>query len=150
MRTILEHAEPRTNNECPIELAIEYKDKKIQSKRHDYELLVRMTNKGTKPISDWHVDVECPTRLLEPQVRLLEVRERSDANRTFLRSTKETHQGVIYPGDTKLVMSLDYRIDDELYRSRGNLFDQLITATAYMGGTVAARTQRPVRELQNF
>jgi hypothetical protein len=149
LRTILAQAEPKASSGYPIELEIAYKNKKIRSERHDYELLVKMTNKGTKPISDWHVDVECPTRLLEPPGRLLEVRERSDSSRTFLRATLETHPGVIYPGDAKLV-SIDYRIDHDLYWNWGNLSNEFITATAYVGGSIAASAEKKVWDLQIF
>ena len=150
LRIILEQAEPKDDSKHPVELQIAYTDKKIQSERHDYLLLVKLTNKGTKPISEWHVDVQFPTPLLEPQRRLLEVPERNDSSHTFLRSTQITHPGLIYPGDTKVVMGIDYRIDNDLYTSRGDLFDHLITATAYVDGMVAASVKTPVREFQKF
>jgi hypothetical protein len=135
----------------PVALYIDHKDKLIRGERHDYQLQVVIKNTGTKPIKEWHVDVDFPTPLLDPDVsQLLCVPERSDHERTLFRVTQDEHSKNIYPGDKKLVMTIDYRVDKELYWSRGDLLDQWVTSTAYIDGDVAATAEKSVRDLQNF
>ncbi|MBI1895291.1 MAG: hypothetical protein HYZ57_10490 [Acidobacteria bacterium] len=68
----------------PVELSMEYHKVKIRSERHDYQLQVRLKNAGTKPITDWHVDVSMPTRLLESStIFAARVPERSNAEQTL-------------------------------------------------------------------
>lgn len=138
-------------SEYPVELAIDYNEERRQSERHDYKLRVTLKNAGTRPIIEWHVDVEIPTVLLERAQNLaLRVAERSDHERTFLRATQANHRGPIYPGDTQLVMAIDYRIDNEIYTNRGDLFERSVMANAYVHGELAAAAKRSVRDLQVF
>jgi len=135
----------------PVELSMEYQKVKILSERHDYRLQVRLKNTGTKPITEWHVDVNMPTRLLEPGViYAIRVPERSNENQSLFRATQDTHGGPIYPGDSKLVMAVDYHVDVAISRDLRGLFDQKVSTIAYIHGEVAATTERVVRELQNF
>jgi hypothetical protein len=135
----------------PAELSITYKKLKIQSERHDYQLEVKLTNKGNKAFTEWNVDVRIPTRLVEsPYSFALLVRERSDERQTLLRATQHTHRTAIYPGDTKLVMTIDYRVDSAIFHDLRGLFDERVTAVAYVHGEIAATAEKVVRDLQIF
>jgi hypothetical protein len=68
----------------------------------------------------------------------------------FLRASQRGHKGPIYPGDPKLVMTVDYHVDDEIFHDQAGLFDKTITATAYVHGELAATVERRVKNLQNF
>ncbi len=148
---ILNEAESSPGGEDPVELALTYTEKRIESERHDYQLQISLTNVGTTTIEEWHVDVEIPTRLPEPGVtRTARVPERSDQNQTLMRATRLTHRGDIYPGDTRLAMTIDYRVDREIFENRQGLFEQPVTAKAYVHGELGATTAELVRNLQNF
>lgn len=58
----------RTEPSNPIEMTIDYKNVKIESQRHDYLLIVTLTNQGPEPVVDYHVDLEFPVELVnEPE-----------------------------------------------------------------------------------
>jgi len=87
---------------------LEYLKVKISSERRDYQLQVRLKNTSTRPITEWHVDVSMPTRLLETgTIFAARVPERSIAEQALFRGTSKTHGGVIYPGDPRLVLTID-------------------------------------------
>jgi len=135
----------------PIILSMDYKRINIESKRHDYQLQVSLKNDGTNNISDWHVDVLFPTTLLDPSVTYaLAVQERSDHISTLFRSNQDTHPGVIYPGDKKTVMSIDYYIDTNIFRTRQDLFQNKVSAISYVHGQKAANIEKEVSELQIY
>lgn len=135
----------------PVSLTIEYDEIGIESKRHDYQLQVVLKNEGTSDITEWHVDVVFPTALLDPSARYaLAVPERSDHKDTLFRSSQETLPGVIYPGDEKTVMTIDYYIDSNIYRLRWDLFQGKARAISFIGGQQVASAEKSVSELQNF
>lgn len=137
--------------EYPVEITIGYQKITATPERHDYKLKVTLKNIGGKPITQWHVDVEFPTPLLYPNVTYhLRVPDRSDRERALFRVTQDHHHDAIYPGDTKLVMSIDYRVDREIFWSQHSLFDQRVTATAYVHGELAATAEQVVKNLQFF
>jgi hypothetical protein len=47
-------------------------------------------------------------------------------------------------------MQISYRMTHELYYGRGQLFDQAVSARAYVQGAMAADIKKTVGELQNF
>lgn len=148
---VLAEGDFEPNTECPVEIEIEYKKINIQPKRHDYRLQVSLKNISTKPISEWHVDVGVPTWLLAPTVTYhLKVTERSDSEQTLFRSTHQTHNGIIYPGDSKLILSIDYYVDDAIYSKLHDLFSKKILATAYVHGELSATSEKTFSNLQNF
>ncbi|MBI1895292.1 MAG: hypothetical protein HYZ57_10495 [Acidobacteria bacterium] len=67
-----------------------------------------------------------------------------------VRGTPKTHGGVIYPGDTRLALTIDYYVDDALYHDLRGLFDERVTATAYVHGEIAATAEKIVRDIQIF
>jgi hypothetical protein len=147
---VLMDADMRPVVAFPVELSLEYLKAKTSSERHDYRLQVTLKNTGTKPIAEWHVDVSMPTRLLDPgRVYTSRVSGRSDEKQTLFRAAYDSTGGVIYPGDTRLVMALDYHMDHAIFRDLRGLFDEKVIATANIYGEITA-IERVVRDLQNF
>jgi hypothetical protein len=62
---VLGNADIRPVTSFLVELFLEYQKVKIRPERHDYQRRVTLKNAGTRPITEWHVDVSMPTRLLE-------------------------------------------------------------------------------------
>jgi hypothetical protein len=148
---IMQEIETKPISQYPVELLISYINKKITADRHDYTLRMVLENNGDKVIKEWHVDVIIPTQLLDPLTKyMLKIESKSDNKLSFFRSTQNTHSAEIYPGDKKIVMDIDYRVDNPLFFKRGNLFNERVIATAYIHGAKAAVTERIVEELQCF
>lgn len=150
---ILQEQGQITAHEWPVELTISYSydNQSISQERHDYQLQVKFKNIGTQSITQWHVDLEIPTRLLEPNVaQVLRVPGRNDQEQTLLRATQDTHPGVVYPGDTKLAMIIDYRVDGDIYENQRGLFEQRVSAVAYVNEEIGAVAERAVSDLNIF
>lgn len=148
---ILAQDDFKPKTKYPSEIEITYQKVNITQKRHDYDLKVFLKNMGTSPISEWHVDIKVPTKIIPENVTYgLQVADRSDSVQSFFRSSNKTHGAPIYPGDSKLVFALDYFIDDNIYNNRDDVFDKKIVATGYVHGELVATKEYTVRELQNF
>lgn len=133
------------------ELGLSYRELRIGSERHDYRLEVALSNLGSEPITRYHVDLEMPARIAEqPRTNVLYVRDRSSADIAFFRVSDRNHREPIYPGDTKLIGTFEYFVDNDLFWNRGNLFEQGIRATLYRPGFQPVSVERPVGDLQNF
>lgn len=148
---MLTQLEQQSRASYPVALGVSYEKKRITRERHDYELHVKLSNEGSKPITEWHVDVEFPTRLLNPHTIFdKKVQDRSDELVTLFRATRDSRQSDIYPGDTKVVIKVPYWVDYTIFRDPRGVFDQNVVATAYVHGELVAVAERVVRELQNF
>lgn len=118
--------------ESSSEIEISYEEVVIRSERHDYRLLIKLRNLGTEPLGAYHVDLEMPARVIErSHENILYVPDRSSQTISFFRVTGKHESGEIYPGDTKVVMSIAYFMDTKMYFGGGNLFAQLVRATLY-------------------
>jgi hypothetical protein len=124
---------------------------RISAERHDYRLEITITNLGSEPIAKFHVDIEMPARIAEqPRTSVLYVPERSSSDAAFFRVSERNHRDPIYPGDTKLIASVEYFIDSDIFWNRAGLFDQAIRATLYRPGFQPVVVERPVGDLQIF
>ena len=135
----------------PVTLSIGYNKIRIESKRHDYLLQIALKNVGPSNISDWHVDVFFPTQLMDPKVTYtLKLPENSDIVYSLLRSTHNTHPGIICPGDNKIIMALEYYVDTNIYLMRRVLFRYKVTATCYVHEHRVGIAERTVNDLHIF
>jgi len=151
LRTILPtwravHTQPN------LGLDLIYEKKNITSKRHDYQLVVLLMNKGSKPVVDWHIDLEFPTALLEyPEQNRHFVGTRSSKTHSFFRVRQHDHGTVLYPGDTLRAIVIEYFVDDKIYMQKHDLFDTTVRATLYSEGIERPEmTEKRVWELQEF
>jgi hypothetical protein len=133
------------------DLAIKYKEKRITQQRHDYELVVLLTNRGTEPISSYHVDLEFPFALLErPTDNMLFVPDRSSVSQGFFRVTQDAQRRQIFPGDTLQVLSIEYYVDTSIFFERQQLLQETVRATLYMPSAEPQVFERSMAELQVF
>jgi hypothetical protein len=147
---ILSDTPAQRSAEYPVVLAIGYQEVKKSSERHEYQLQVTLKNIGTRVISEWHVDVEFPTPLLLPVTYAFRVDSRSDRQRSLFRTSQDSHRGSIYPGDTKLALTVDYVVDERTFAKRATLFKQSVVAAAYAHGQQVATANKVVEDLQHF
>jgi hypothetical protein len=140
----------RSPEDC-AELALSYRELRIDSERHDYRLDVTIANLGSEPIAKYHVDLEMPARIAEqPRTSVLYVPDRSSSDVAFFRISDRNHREPIYPGDTKLVGTVGYFVDSKIFWSRGNLFERSIRATLYRPGFRPVAVERSVGDGQVF
>lgn len=135
-----------------LDLALIYEKKNnITSNRHDYTLVVLLTNNGGQPVDDWHIDLEFPRALLEhPEQDRHFVGARSNKICSFFRVKQFDHGTVLYPGDTLRAIAIDYFVDNEIFMRRHDLFETTVRATLYCKGIEPKLAERRVSELQMF
>jgi hypothetical protein len=131
---------------------IEHQEIRATQQRHDYRLLVVVDNTGTKPIADYHVDLEFPSMMLDPAIHhALQVRDRTTKTHSLFRVTAKDHlNNPIYPKDKKIVMSVDYFMNSELYELEDQLFKETARATLYVDGNPPQIAEKPISQLQNI
>ena len=128
-----------------------YKEKNIQSDHHDYQLIVEFTNPTNNSITEWHVDVKFPTLLLPRNVtHFLKVPNRSDNEYTLLRSSNDTHKSIIYPGDKKVAMIIDYYMDSNIYHNGNNILNKNVVACLFINGEIIKTEEILVKKIQRF
>lgn len=137
--------------ENSAELEISYKKVKVLSERHDYLLEIKLRNLGNEPLVTYHIDVELPARVIERlQENQFYVQERSSQTMSFFRAIHRNESAKVYPGDTKIVMSIPYYMDHGIYFNRGNLFVQIVRATLYRPDFRPLTVEKLFGELQCF
>ncbi len=138
-------------NHTSLNLTLIYERKNITQKRHDYQLVVQLTNSGSKPVNDWHIDIEFPTALLEhPERDRHFVSTRSNKTNSFFRVKQYDHGTVLFPGDTLRAITIDYFVNDEIYTQRHDLFKNTVRATLYSEGIGPKVAEKTIAELQVF
>jgi hypothetical protein len=150
--SMVQELEQKPANDYSAVLRIERIDKQTSTDNHEYELRVTLENNGSKNIHDWHVDLVFPTILLKPSVKYSRaVASRSDEKETLFRSSQNSHPGVIYPGDHKLVLTIDYRMNDDIYWNHQEVYKQTVKATAYVHDEKVATLEKDMEpEILNF
>lgn len=120
------------------EIDISYAKKQITGERHDYRLQVTLTNRGTEPLGAYNIDLVMPALVVSrPEAQPSYVQENSTRDVAFFRVSSRNSEQQIYPGDTKLVMSISYYVDNVIYlnrRSGRDLFKEPVKATLYHYG----------------
>jgi len=144
------------------EIDISYARKRITSERHDYCLRVTLTNRGTEPLGDYHIDLTMPALVVSsPEAHPLFVRENSTRAVAFFRVSSRNIEQQIYPGETKLAISIPYYVDDDIYwgnHDRGwlnrrnclDLFKQPVKAALYHYGFRPLTLERCFGDFQIF
>ncbi len=133
------------------ELEISYARVQIESKRHDYRLEVRLTNRGIEPLGAYHVDLEMPSLVVASQENQPHyVPDRSTQKVAFFRVASTMGEPEVYPGDAKIVMSISYYVDQDIFRHRGDLFQQILKVTLYRRGFAPFALARPFGDFQIF
>jgi len=133
------------------EIDITYITEHSRSERHDYELQIKLTNRGEEPINSYFVEVEMPSLVINrAEDNPAYVHDRSSRRSAFFRSISENKDGSIFPGDTKVIFSIKYYIDDDIFSSRGDLFRTPVKVKLYRQGLQSIILEKPFEELQFF
>jgi len=143
------------------EIDISYTRERITAERHDYCLRVALTNRGTEPLGAYHVDLVMPALVISsPEAQPSYVQENSTRDVAFFRVSSRNSEQEIYPGDTKLVMSISYYVDNDIYqgnfwrlfnsRSGRDLLKEPVKATLYHYGFRPLTLERCFGDFQVF
>jgi len=133
----------------PVEIRFDRRSDFGDGRRHEYRLSAMLKNVGNEVLDDWSIDIAFPHRvLLSRSVGSLSTERRGD--HVVLRQTQANHSGPLYPESERELIVVDYFMDDEVYHSRGSLFDQDVTVSFYSGKRLIARKTQKFGELQNF
>ena len=134
-----------------IDLAIEYEKIRITQERHDYRLVILLTNRGVDAVDRYQVDIEFPSDLLDrPRDSVHFVPERSTRSRGFFRVTQDAHRQKMFSGDTFRVLSVEYFVDNHIYFERSELLKETVRATLIVPGAGSLVVERSMAELQIF
>ena len=134
----------------PLSVAIKYERVNIRSERHDYRLVVLLTNIGTSPVSKYHIDIEFPAGLIENAQNLDHyVPSRAAHHYSFFRVTQKTISE-IFPGDSYAIMKIPYYVDDEIFDHRGSLLKSIVKVSVYTEGYAPKVIEKSMAELQIF
>lgn len=118
--------------------------------RQQYQLKFYIRNHGSNPISDYHLEVEFPAAFLhEGWHPTWEELERQSNTHRFFRMTQALYTGdpskwKLYGGDTRLLLTIDYHIDEK--NDRSDILAQSIWATTYAEEIVIQRVERPMSD----
>ncbi len=134
------------------EIEISFRSEQENGERHDYRLEITVRNVGTEPLGAFHVDVQMPARVVhQPEHNSLYVRDRSNREIAFFRCTSEDPRGeTIYPGDARVVMTVNYFVVTRIFQQRGEIFNQPVKATLYQRGFRPVTVTQTFRDLQWF
>jgi hypothetical protein len=156
----LEEVEGRAGRQLTdysADIDITYLKKKIDGERHDYGLQVTLANHGIEPIGPYHVDLTMPAIVVEnPKAQPSYVPENSTRDDAFFRVSHREINREIYPGDSRIVLSIPYYIDRKIYwgryerGGRRDLFSRLVRVTLYHYGFQPLTVETPFRDFQNF
>ena len=136
-----------------LQIDIEYEKIKIKSERHDYRLLVLVTNNSSRTFELGHIDVEFPSDLaVSPEEHPMHDPDRSNSLTIFFRAKREDLPEKYYPGDKKVGLKIDYFVDQDIFENRGQLFDRTVKATGYSLDDIEPplMAEKPIAQLQIF
>lgn len=133
------------------ELSLSFKKAHITGERHDYELSVIVSNKGSEPLGQFHVDLEMPAKIIEyPERCGSYLRDRSRNGMTFFRFVFAGGENDIFPGDDVSVLIVPYYMDREIFDDKGHVMNRPVIATLYRRGFRPVIIEQPFSEFQIF
>jgi hypothetical protein len=143
------------------EIDISYAKERIRAERHDYCLRVTLTNRGIEPLGDYHIDLTMPALIVSRlKAQPWYVQEKSTPDVAFFRVSSADSEQRIYPGDTKLVISIPYYVDHDIYwgnkggwsnrRNCEGIFKQPVKVTLYHYGFRPLTLERCFGDFQIF
>ena len=147
----IEGTAERQSTDLSVKIELSCEKQRIETERHDYSLQVKLVNLGTEPLGPYHITLEMPARVVNcAHDQPLYVPDRSTPDVAFFRVTSTNDPSEIYPGDTKLVMSVNYYMDNDLYGDHVYLYEQPVRGTLYRSGVQPSTLERRFEEFQIF
>ncbi|MBI2166509.1 MAG: hypothetical protein HYU29_08950 [Chloroflexi bacterium] len=134
-----------------VEVALRRIDVSIGARQHNYRLEVVAMNLAARPIGDYHVDLAFPRAVVPtPERHPLYVENRSSPAVAFFRYAAVAPKHAIFPGDSAVLITLDYEMNEALFWNRNNLFQFLVIVSMYCGGAPLVVLETPFEQLQRY
>ncbi len=142
---------PEQAHENPLGVALKYRKKSITPERHDYQLLVLLTNTGPEPIYKYQVDLEFPNGLVEnPEEITFLAPDRTTDSHLFFRIDVQDHTKTIYQGGSRTVVEIPYLVNQHIFQNRGDLLSATVKATVFVQGFPPRVVEKSMAELQIY
>ena len=132
-----------------LSLSLRYEKKSITQERHEYDFIVEIENKSNVKIDDYHVDLEFPNAILPNHNFVHEVKERSTNSHIFLRAPPKGQVATMYPGDTKIILRVNYYVDKVIFDNK-SLLELPIKAVLYDKENLLQIKTMQFSEIQNY
>jgi len=134
-----------------VEVVLYKNDVLISGDLHKYRLDVVATNLASRPIGDYHIDLAFPRAVVPmPERHPMYVENRSSREIAFFRCASSSCKLTIFPGDSVLLIAVDYEMNHKLFQNRGNLLSFMVTASMYCGRAPPMVVEIPFNDLQCF
>jgi hypothetical protein len=132
------------------QLKLSYEKVKITGERHDYMLVVGVTNSGTTRLTEYQIDLLFPDAFLSQTMQYgHEVHDRRTGTHRMFRLSEQEHRNApIFPGDTMRIFTLPYFVDQTNFDSKA--MEQMVAATLRLGKEKPIVEERPIRDFQIF
>jgi len=132
---------------------VTYEPVSINRDEHKYVLSVLLVNRGTQSAADYEVDLLFPTVFFWNQGAYHRIDMRhSTPTHSFIR-IPHIEGGLrpgelFYPGTSRRVLTLEYHVDDKLFRS-GDLQSE-VSVVVRSGNMAPQRCAKPMSDLSHF
>jgi hypothetical protein len=141
--------ENENNKINPIDISLDYKTLNYGGGvRHDYQMQIKLYNRTTNIIRDYHVDIQFPKIFLLKATAGKEITERSSPELLFTRVTgKDSSE--LYPGDNNLIATFDYYVDRNNFQ---NVYtpENIVRVTVYYNDYEPISVEKPFKSIQKF
>jgi hypothetical protein len=120
--------------------------------RHDYELLIQLSNLGDQTVREYQVEVEMPSLALEETKLAGEVVARQTTSHRYFQFGPEAGPSkAIYPGQA-FTLRIPYHFNHEIYSSLDELRRErlVVRVRVYANGMAARALEMHLRDLHNF
>jgi hypothetical protein len=140
---------PEEAQKNPLVATVKYEKKSITQKRHDYQLVVLLTNIGNEPVYNYQVELEFPNGLVEnPKGIQFFVPDRTTDLYLFFRI--DVQDQAIYQGDSRTIVELPYFVDQYVFAKRKDLLGAAVRVTIYVKGFPPRTMRKSMVELEVF
>lgn len=150
IHTVLTTAGPPSDLIAPVSLRMKKHNRSLESDVHEYQLVVDATSHAEEILTPWSAELTFPQSMLLPNHSYPVVRSLDDGRTVVMRITDQMMGGPLYPGESKLLFNVTYRMTHALHGIRATLFPTPVIATLYHGSRRVAREQVLVEQIQQF
>lgn len=137
----------------PFELSIKYEAVKINKDSHQYKMLFCVKNTSDKVFKEYRLLAMIPKKVLRQSnssSHAFEINEKATkTHRCFSITNKERNNQKIYPNDEKDMLSISYRMDNDIFHDTVTL-EQKAAMEFFLDDYGSKRKEVPIKQLQNF
>ena len=142
--------EPEEPGAEGLDVAIGFEEVSMETRRHDYKLVVSLTNNGQAPVHLTHLEMEFPSLVSRGLEGPTLVKNRRTPTHDFYRIESGALLDPIYGGDSRRIFERNYYVDDDIYFNRADALRLPVTVRVYPEAADPITVQKPLAQLQVF